>query len=115
MARTVSTEKSSESTPKHYAETVPTAFPSYDPSFSLQSILEMQKNLGQLTQAVTTLTEESKKRGDVLDKISHKVYAAEVVIGVVGVILTAMGGGLIYLICKVLDVIVPLIQLKPHP
>jgi hypothetical protein len=109
MARTISTEKTLESTPKRYAETTPTAsFSPYDPSFTLQSILEMQKNLGQLTQAVTTLMEESKKNGEKLNKISHKIYAAEAILAIVG-------GVLIYFIHKALDVIVPLIQLKPHP
>jgi hypothetical protein len=77
-------------------------------TFILPAILEMQKTLGQLTQAVTTLTEKSKENNDTLNKISHKIYAAEA-------ILVIVGGVLIYFIHKALDVIVPLIQLKPNP
>lgn len=79
--------------------------------FILQSILEMQKTLGQLTQAVITLTEESKKSSATLNKISHKIYAAEVV----GSLLVLISGGALWLIWKIWATIAPLIQLKLHP
>jgi hypothetical protein len=83
--------------------------------FILQSVLEMQKTLGQLTQAVTTLTEESKKSSTKLDDISHKVYAAQVTVKVVGALLGAIGSAAIFLFYKIWADIAPLIQLKPHP
>jgi hypothetical protein len=79
--------------------------------FILQSVLEMQKNIGQLTQAVTTLTDESKKNNIKLDGISHKIYAAEVA----GGLLVLIGGGVFYLFWKIWDTVAPLIQIKlPH-
>lgn len=115
MVRT-RTEASLESTPSRYpAETTPQAYHSSDYSFTLQTIMEMQKTLGQLTQAVNTLTEESKKRGDILDKISHKVYAAQVGLVVAGVVLSTLGSAAVYLLSEIWKAMYPLLQLKPHP
>jgi hypothetical protein len=84
-------------------------------SFTLQSIIEIQKSIGQLTQAVTTLTEESRASRVKLDEISHKVYAAQVTIKVVGGLLVVIGGWAIYMFSKIWTTIAPLIQLRPHP
>ena len=76
--------------------------------------MEMQKTLGQLTKAVETLEESSKMSNAKLDSISHKIYAAEVV----GGLLVLIGGGIFYLFWRIWDTItplIPLIQLKPHP
>lgn len=107
------------------AGSVPDQFPQTTPpqdhilsdrsGFIFQSILEMQKNLGQLTQAVITLTEESKKNSTKLDEISHKVYAAQVTVKVVGALLGAIGSAAIVLFYKIWADIAPLIQIKPHP
>jgi len=78
-------------------------------------MMEMQKVLGQLTQAVITLTEESKKNSTKLDEISHKVYAAQVTIKIIGAILGVIGSAAIVLFYKIWADIAPLIQLKPHP
>lgn len=51
-----------------------------DHSFTLQAIMEMQRSLGELTQAVKTLTDTTKIHGDKIEKISHRVYAAGAVI-----------------------------------
>jgi hypothetical protein len=106
------------------AGTVPTQLPQTTPqdyvmsdrsSFILQSVMEMQNKLGQLTQAITTLTEESKKNSAKIDDISHKVYAAQVTIKVVGGILGVIGSAAIVLFYKIWAVIAPLIQIKLHP
>ena len=108
-------QSSSDIAPSQFPSTTPPVYPSSDYSFTLQAIMEMQKTLGQLTQSVTTLTEESKKRGDILDKISQKVYAAQVVIGIAVVVLGGVGSALIYLLIEIWKTISPLLQLKPHP
>jgi hypothetical protein len=101
------------SVPAQPPQTTPQDYVMSDRSgFILQSIMEMQKNLGQLTQAVTTLTEESKKTSAKLDDISHKIYAAEVV----GGLLVLIGGGALWLIWKIWVTIAPLIQSRLlHP
>jgi len=76
---------------------------------------EMQKNVGQLTQAVVTLTEESKKSRSKLDGISHKVYAAQVTVKVVGAMLGVICSGALFLFWKIWAVVAPLIQTKLHP
>ncbi len=66
-------------------------------SWVLQSVMDMQKTLGQLTQAVNTLTDRTEKTGDkleakieklgdTLNKLSHKIYAAMVVVTIFGAI-----------------------------
>lgn len=111
MGKTGQAPSSTASVPSQLPQTTPQAYPPSDHSFTLQSIMEMQKSLGQLTQAVTTLTEESKKSSIKLDEISHKIYAAEVV----GGLLVLIGGGALWLIWKIWATIAPLIQLKLHP
>jgi len=102
--------------PGKLAETTPPSIPAHDYTpFTFQVIMEIQKSIGQLEQAVTTLTEESKKRGDTLDLISHQVYAAKVVMWVIGIILTGLSGIAVFLLNKMWDAIIPLLQIKPHP
>ncbi len=70
-------------TPREFPETTPPAqFLLSDYSFTLQTIMELQKAVGALTQAVTTLTNEVAEQGRLLDRISHRVYAAGVVLAV---------------------------------
>jgi len=77
--------------------------------------MEMQKTLGQLTQAVTTLTDETKKNRETLDAVGKDVHAAKVSMKIICWIAGVVGGGLGILFWKTWDAILPLIQLKPHP
>ncbi|PIU52594.1 MAG: hypothetical protein COS90_10630 [Deltaproteobacteria bacterium CG07_land_8_20_14_0_80_60_11] len=106
---------STGSVPTQSPQTTPQDYLLSDHSFTLQAMMEMQKVLGQLTQAVITLTEESKKNSTKLDEISHKVYAAQVTIKIIGAILGVIGSAAIVLFYKIWADIAPLIQLKPHP
>lgn len=81
-----------------------------DHSFLLQMIFELQKSSGQLTQAVTTLTEQVRDQGKKLDSISHRVYGAAAVLGVIGAILYFF---LDRMWTKVLAVLQALPQIKP--
>ena len=46
--------------------------------------MEMQKTLGQVTEAVTTLKDQSKTHGGKLEQMGKEIHAAKVVIGIVG-------------------------------
>lgn len=66
-----------------------------DHSFTLQAIMELQKSNGQLTEAVHRLRESIEKQDARLDRmettlsgVTHKIYAA----GVVLAILVVIGG-----------------------
>jgi hypothetical protein len=66
-----------------------------DYSFTLQAIMDMQKSVGQLTEAINGLKEsslEQKKTTELLSEklsgVTHKIYAA----GIVLAILVAIGG-----------------------
>lgn len=107
-------EELSDTTPPRLAETTPPSYYTNDHSFTLQAIMEMQKTLGGLTQAVNTLTEESKKSRDKLDEISHNVFAAKKVMWVVGTILSFLAGSAIFILNKIWDTILPLLQTNLH-
>lgn len=119
MAKTVSpTQSQSGSVPTQPPQTTPQAYSPADHSFTMQTFMEIQKNLGQINQAITTLTEESKKNNAKLDEVSHKVYAAQVTLKVVGSVLGIIGSGALFLFWKIWAGVAPLIQLQikpPHP
>ena len=49
--------------------------------------MELQKSTGQLTQAVHTLTEQTREHGNKIDSISHRITAATAGLAVAGTIL----------------------------
>lgn len=65
-------------------------------SWILQSIGEMRESIGGLKHAVETLTDQSKDHSKKLESISHRMYAATVVITLVlaalGWIISNLGG-----------------------
>jgi hypothetical protein len=68
-------------------------------------MMEVQRSVGALNQAVTTLGEDSKDHGKKLNRISHIMYS----VGVVGTILLAV---LVFFANKIADAVVA--GLKPH-
>jgi hypothetical protein len=114
MAKPLQAKSSMDSVPAQLPQTTPLSYAPADHSFTMQTFMEIQKNLGQLNQAVITLTEESKKGNTKLDEVSHKVYAAQVTIGVVGSILAAISGGALFLFWKIWDAVYPILLTKPH-
>ena len=76
-----------KSTPGSLPPTSPLAYPGSEHSWTLQTVFELQKTVGQLTQAVTTLTEQQKGFSTKLDKISHQVYAALVILILIGAVI----------------------------
>jgi hypothetical protein len=69
-------------TPRQVGESTPPQYSTTDYSFTLQAVMELQKSVGALTEAVNTLKAQVGKQADKLDKISHRVYAFGVVIAI---------------------------------
>jgi hypothetical protein len=85
----VSRGKREESTPGKMPASDPSSYyPASDYSFTLQAVMEMQKTVGQLTQAVQTLQEQQKSFSQKLDRISHQIYAALAILLLIGGLLT---------------------------
>jgi F0F1-type ATP synthase assembly protein I len=53
--------------------------------------MRMQESVGRLTEAVTSLKDQSKSHGDKLENIGKDVHAAKVVISVVGGLIVLVG------------------------
>jgi uncharacterized protein YoxC len=83
-----------QSTPDILPSTNPLSYPSAEHNWTLQTVFELQKTVGQLTQAVTTLTDQQKEFSKKLDRISHQMYAAIVIILLIGAVLTFFSKGI---------------------
>ncbi len=70
------------------------AYPATEHSWTLQTVFELQKTVGQLTQAVSTLTEQQRGFSAKLDRISHQMYAAIAILLLIGAILTFFSKGI---------------------
>ena len=99
---------SEDSSPDSYPVTPPPGFRADDHSWVLQTIMELQKSTGQLTQAVNTLTDQSKQQGKKLDSISHRVYAAAAVV-------TTIGGILYFVVSRMWDQVASALARIPIP
>jgi hypothetical protein len=82
---------SRQSTPEVLPSTNPISYPSTEHDWTLQTVFELQKTVGQLTQAVSTLTEQGRDNGKKLNQISHQIYAA----GAILALTLAVGGWLL--------------------
>ena len=60
-----------EASPEQYPVSPPPGYRADDHSWTLQTIMEIQKSIGALTQATSTLTDTVQAQGSKLDKISH--------------------------------------------
>jgi hypothetical protein len=99
-------------TPDAYPVATPPGLRADDHSWVLQTVMELQKSNGALTQAVKTLTERTSAHGEKLDSISHRLYAATAV-------LVVIGGGLAFVIERMWDKLVQILgalaSLQPGP
>src|SRR5438105_5054480 len=68
--------------------------PSGDYSYVLEIVMNMQVSMGKLIEAVDGLKNKQAEQERKLDKISHQVYAAIVLIAVFGAILTFFAKGI---------------------
>lgn len=90
-------------------DSTPKVYPGSNYDFTLQAVVEMQRSLGKLENAIINLTDQSQKQGIKLDTISHRVSIAQGVAIAGTVILTALGSFIAFLLNK----IIPLLQIKP--
>lgn len=73
-----------ETTPPRYPDTPPPILPSGDYSYTVEIVMKMQHSMGELTEAVKGLKERQAEQAKKLDRISHQMYAAIVVLTLVG-------------------------------
>jgi hypothetical protein len=73
--------------PPRFPETTPQTYPGSEFSFTLQTVIEIQKSVGQLQEAVGTLKVQSQRHDEKLDKINLRIYGATAVLIVLGAIL----------------------------
>lgn len=78
---------SHEQTPGEFAETTPPLTPSSDYTYVLDAVMRMQHGFGTLNEAVSGLKERQAEQGRKLDLIGKQMYAAIVLITVIGAIL----------------------------
>ena len=91
--------------PQSFPETTPQRYPGSDYSFTLQAVLELQKSVGQLHEAVGTIKEQIKHQGEKLDKLNLRIYAASAVLVVLSTILG-------FLLNKGVDLLIQLTKLS---
>ncbi len=104
MGRPPRIEPHTDSTPGQFPEVVP---PSYaetvQTGWVVESMMQVQQTLGELKATTKYLTDASNKQGAKLDRISHIVFAA----GVVLAIILTIGG---FLLNKIWDGMVILLK-----
>jgi hypothetical protein len=79
----VPNDPTKESSPGSLPESTPPRYPMTDYSFTLQVVMELQKSVGALTEAVNTLKVQGEKHATKLDSISHRIYAFGAIIAIV--------------------------------
>lgn len=83
MAKNRQESSGKENLPGKMPETPPPNMGLDQHSWILQAVMEMRGSIGQLTEAVNTLTTHSKEQKTKLDSISHRIYAGAVVLGII--------------------------------
>jgi hypothetical protein len=103
-------ESGKETTPTRFPETTPQVYPGSDYSFTLQAVMEMQKSVGILTEAVNALKQQTAKHDDKLSEIGKDVHTVKTTARVIGVILAGALAFASWGIGKAVDVFVKLYQ-----
>ena len=109
MAKSRSADPQKETTPTQFPEVVP---PTYADSVGMGALIEMmmliQHSLGEMKSTVAHLKSASDSQSTKLDRLSHQIYAATVVL----FLLLAVGG---FLINKYWDPIIGTLFHKSGP
>jgi hypothetical protein len=101
-------ENNKETTPKQFPEVTPTAYAeAVGATYLVESMMQMQKSLGELTAHVTNLKTASDTHGTKIDRISHIMFAASVVL----VIVLSIGG---FFMNKIWDGVFALMKAAGH-
>jgi hypothetical protein len=93
---------SREGPPQRFGETTPPGLQADYSVFTVQTVLEMQRTLGGIETAIKNLEERSKEHSGKLDQIGKEVYAAKVVVGVVGGLIVLAGAFIGWVIYELL-------------
>ncbi|MFA5323138.1 MAG: hypothetical protein WC373_10750 [Smithella sp.] len=64
-------------------------------------IAKIETSVGHLEKDVADIKQDIKGNSEKLDKISHKVYAAQIVLYVVGGLLSFLGTAAVYFLCSI--------------
>lgn len=80
--------------PPRSLQTPPQNVPSGDYSYVLEIVMHMQETMGRLSEAVDGLKEKQTEQGKKLDRLSHQIYAAIVILLLLGGILTFFAGSI---------------------
>jgi len=111
VAERSQTEGQITTTSPKLPDTSPQPFQGSDYSFTLQAVLEVQRSLGKLENAIINLADQSQKHGDKLDKLSHKISMAQGGVWVIAALIAGLGSAVAFLLNK----IIPLLHISPHP
>ena len=87
-----------KSTPDRFPVATPPGLQAADHSWVLQTVMELQKSVGGLTQAVATLTEQVRDQGDKLDAVRREVAEARTFMKTAAKTATVLLGGVVALI-----------------
>ena len=109
MAKSPRTDASRDTTPQHFPDvTPPTYSQAVGAGYMVESMMQMQQSLGELKATVSHLREASDKQSSKLDRISHIVFSA----GVVLAIILAIGG---FFLNKIWDGVFSIMMQVPPP
>jgi hypothetical protein len=104
------TATSAQGPPQHYPETTPQTYPGSDYSFTLQAVMEMQKAVGSLTEAVAALKQQAIQQDTKLGEVAKDVHTVKITARVIGVVLAGAVAFAGWSIGKAVDVFVNLYQ-----
>ncbi len=74
-----------ETVPGRLPDTTPQVFPGTNYDFIMQAVYEMRGTLGEMTQAIRTLTETSKEHDKEIRHVTKVIYAASILVPVISV------------------------------
>lgn len=103
MARAPKNAQGTEDVPHDFPEVAPPAYAqAVGAGYLVETVMQIQQSIGELKATVSHLKESSDKQSAKLDSISHKIYAAGVVIALVlagvGFLLNKMWDGIFILL-----------------
>jgi hypothetical protein len=104
MAKQQQPHKDDITTPSQFGQAPPPVQP-HDFSY-LEIVMELQKSMAQMSEKLHGLSEASKAHDTKLDQISHQVFAAKVVLYVVGGIVAIAGSVIGFLIKEGVDYLI---------
>ena len=79
MAKGTGRDATPESSPQSFPESSP-VFQGTRYDFALQTVFDLQKSVGSLTHAVESLEKTVEKHDTKIDNLSHRMYAAGIII-----------------------------------